>query len=146
MTQLRADGATREAAGWAAFTTALERIPRERWEAVGVMPGWTVKDLLWHVAGWLVDCAGQLEAMREGRRVEDDATDEQTDARNAQLAAEARTMDLDAVWSGLLEARALVLRRWGELPEVDQTALDELELETWGHYEEHLPHLEAFAG
>jgi uncharacterized protein (TIGR03083 family) len=142
----RAELADREAESWAAFQAALARIPRERWEEPGVVPGWSVKDLLWHVGGWLRECAGELEAIGEGRFTDEETNEVQTDARNAQLAAEARMMTVDDAWSGVIEARELVLRRWGELPEIGDAAIAELGLETWEHYEEHLPHLEAFAG
>jgi len=144
MTDPRTDAVAREAAGWEAFQAALARIPRQRWQEPGVVPGWTVKDLLWHVAGWLRTCAEDLEAMAAGRFVEDDTDD--TDDRNAALAAEARDMSVEDVWAGVLEARELVLTRWAELPEVSSLAAEELASETYEHYEEHLPHLEAFAG
>jgi hypothetical protein len=146
MSDARADAVAREAAAWEVFNDALGRIPRERWEEPGVLPGWTVKDLLWHVAGWLRTCAEDLEAMAAGRFVEDDDADDATDVRNAELAAEARDLSVEAVWSGVLEARELVLRRWAELPEVDSFAAEELASESYEHYEEHVPDLERFVG
>ena len=146
MNDMRAEAVAREAAGWEAFQAALARIPRERWEDPGVLPGWTVKDLLWHVAGWLRSCADNLEAMGAGRYVEEDTTDQDTDARNAELAAEAQGMSVEDVWSGVIEARELVLSRWAELPEVDSLAAEELAGETFEHYEEHVPDLERFVG
>jgi hypothetical protein len=145
MSDLRAEHAAREAEGWDAFRAALDRIPRTRWEEPGVLPGWTLKELIWHVAGWLQTCAEELEAIGEGRYVEEEITDEQTDARNAELAAEGRGMSVDEVWSRLLDARELTLRRWSELAEIDSRAVEELEGETYGHYEEHVPDLERFA-
>jgi hypothetical protein len=146
MSDLRAEAVAREAAGWEAFQAALARIPRERWEEPGVVPGWTVKDLLWHVAGWLRTCADSLGAMASGRYVDDETTDADTDAVNARLAAEAGGLSVDDVWSGVVEARELVLSRWAELPEVDSLAAEELAGETFEHYEEHVPHLEQFLG
>jgi hypothetical protein len=105
-----------------------------------------VKDLLWHVAGWLRKCDEALEGMAAGRPAEDETTDWDTDAINAGFAAEARGMSVGDVWSGVLEARERVLRRWSELPEVDSAAVEELAGETFEHYEEHVPDLEHFGG
>jgi hypothetical protein len=146
MSDPRAEAVAREAAAWEAFRASLDRVPRERWEEPGVLPGWTVKDLLWHVAGWLHTCAEDLEAMAAGRFVEEETTDDDTDARNAELAAESRDLSVDDVWAGVLEARELVLGRWAELPEVAAFAAEELASETYEHYEEHVPDLERFVG
>ncbi|MGZ5291285.1 MAG: maleylpyruvate isomerase N-terminal domain-containing protein [Actinomycetota bacterium] len=146
MTDDREEHAAREAEGWAAFLATLDRIPRERWEEPGVLPGWSVKDMLWHVAGWLEICVETLDAMRDGRFEEQDWSDERTNARNAELAEQARGMDDDAVWSGLLDARRRVLRRWAELPQIDERAIEDFSGETHDHYEEHLADLERFAG
>jgi hypothetical protein len=146
MSDPRTDAVALEAAGWETFQAALARIPRERWEEPGVLPGWTVKDLLWHVAGWLRTCADDLEAMAAGRFVEEDEPDDATDVRNAELAAEARDLSVEDVWSGVLEARELALARWAELPQVDAFAAEELASETYEHYEEHVPDLERFVG
>lgn len=58
----------RERAAWAAFREAVDAIEPARRETPGVnVEGWTVKDVLWHVAHWWDDLAGTLEAMRAGR-------------------------------------------------------------------------------
>lgn len=145
MSDVREEHAVREADGWAAFRVALDAIPRERWEEPGVLPGWSVKDVLWHVAGWLDACVETLDAIRDGRYEEEDWSDEKTDARNAELAERARAMDVDEVWSGLQDARERVLRRWVELPELDDRAVEDFAGETHEHYQEHLPDLERFA-
>jgi hypothetical protein len=57
-----------------------------------------------------------------GRYVEEETTDEDT------------------------EAAELVLSRWAELPRVDSLAAEELAGETFEHYEEHVRDLERFVG
>jgi len=143
MTDLRAEHAAREADSWAAFEAALRRIPRERWEEDGVLPGWSVRELLWHMAGWLQKCARNLERFARG---EDEPTSEQTvDERNEELAAQAKGMTVDAVYRGLLSARDLVRQGWEALPNVDDRAVEELADETYDHYDEHRADLERFA-
>ena len=144
MSDPRAEQADREAEAWAAFEAAVNAVPRSRWDETGVLDGWTLKELLWHVAGWLQKCARNLEARRTDADVAGSGLT--VDERNAQLAAEARDLDADAVWAGVVEARASVRRGWDELATIDRTAIRELADETYEHYAEHLPDLAAFAG
>jgi uncharacterized damage-inducible protein DinB len=146
MSDRRTELAAREAAAWARFEAALDRIPRDRWSDDGVLPGWTVKDLVWHVAGWLDRCGDELVGRREGTFVPQSETDEEVDARNAAFAAAAREMDTADVHTGLLLARERVQRGWESLPEIDDAAVESYAGETYEHYEEHVPDLERFAG
>jgi uncharacterized damage-inducible protein DinB len=142
MSDTKAEQAKREAGSWASFEAALEAIPRASWEDEGVLPGWSVKELLWHMAGWLQKCARRLEEMRTDR--ETVRTGQTVDERNDELAAQARTMTVDAVYRGLMDARALVREEWEALPNVDENAISELADETYEHYDEHRADLERF--
>jgi hypothetical protein len=148
MSDAKAAHAAREAEEWAGFLALLQAIPRERWTDEGILPGWSVKDLLHHVNGWMVECTEHLVKMRDGTFVHYDEDDAEVDRRNAGFVREAAAMSVDAVWSGLLETRELVLRRWDELPDaaVNKIAIDWFAGETYRHYEEHLPELRRFAG
>lgn len=146
MSDPRTEHAAREAEVWTEFEQALSAIEPERWEEEGVLPGWTVKDLVWHVAGWVQECAGHLEEMRRGTFEEPEDNDELTDARNAAFAEAARRMDVTEVRDGLARVRALARERWEALPVVDDAAIEWFEGETYEHYEEHLPDLRRFAG
>lgn len=142
MSDPKAEPLKLEADSWAEFEGLLSHIPRERWEEPGVLDGWTLKEMLWHVGGWLRKCAGNLESFAAGG--EEQESELTTDEINAQLAAEARSMDPDAVLSAVIEARELVRRRFEELPEVDERAIQELADETYEHYPEHFLDLQAF--
>jgi len=142
MSDPRAEQAKLEADSWASFEAALETIPRESWEDAGVLPGWSVKEMLWHMAGWLQKCARRLEEMRTGG--EPVRTGQTVDERNDELAAQARTMTVDAVYRGLIGARALMIEEWQALPTVDEQAISELADETYEHYDEHRADLERF--
>ncbi len=146
MSDPRSELASREADAWSAFEAAVQRIPRDRWATEGVLPGWSVNDLLWHVAGWVDRCAEILERLRDGVHEGLEETTDEVEAMNEAFAAAARTMDGDAIWSGLAAARDLVRRRWDELPEVDADAIEWFAGETFEHYEEHMADLERFAG
>jgi hypothetical protein len=143
---LRAEHAAREADAWEEFEAALERVPAERWSELDVIPGWTVKEMLWHVAGWLTECAEHLEKMAAGTFENYEEDDAATDARNAAFAEAARGMDVDTVRRGLFDARHLVLRRWEDLPEIDDVAVEWFAGETYEHYDEHLADLDLIAG
>jgi uncharacterized protein (TIGR03083 family) len=140
---LRGDQSAREAESWARFETALGLVSRERWAEAGVLPGWSVKELLHHMAGWLDKCARNLGRLGRGEGEEPGYDD--IDEVNARLAAEADAMTPEAVLAGLLEARERVLRAWASLPVVDAGAVEELAGETYEHYDEHALDLARFA-
>jgi hypothetical protein len=144
MSEPRAEGAELEARAWSDFEGRLSPIPRARWEEPDVLDGWTLKEMLWHVAGWLRTCAETLEAKRDGTVAA--STGETVDEKNARFAVEAQRMDAEAVWTGVVDARTRVLRAWSELPEIDRAAARKLADETYEHYPDHLKDLDAFAG
>jgi hypothetical protein len=136
----------RERQAWEAFRAAVDAIESARRETPGVhAEGWTVKDVLWHVAHWWDDLAGMLVGMRAGTYVEPPEDDKATDAENARVLEESGRMTLGDVERGLGEARGRMLAAWAALPEVDAAAEQEFVWETIDHYEEHLPGLRAFA-
>lgn len=143
----REEHAQREAEIWAEFESLLSRVPEDRMNDPGVLGGtWTIKEMLHHVTGWIRECIGHLDAIAAGTFVEPDESDEITDARNAAFAEEARSMDLAEVRAALDTAREQVLRRWAELTEIDEDAIEWFAGETYEHYEEHLPDLELASG
>lgn len=144
-TDLRTEHARREADRWAEFEGLLYQVSEERLTAPDVLEGWTVKEMLHHVTGWLEECVARLEGVRTGTYVDLEETDEQTDARNAAFAEAARALDVSTVRERLEAARARVLQLWRELPEIDEAAIDWFSQETYEHYEEHVPDLELAA-
>lgn len=143
---VRAEHARREAEGWAAFEDVLSRVPEDRLTAPGVLRGWTVKEMLHHVTGWIRECIVYLDRMRDGTFVDPEETDEWVNARNATFAEEARSLDVASVRSRLDAERDEILRRWHELPEIDDVAVKWFAGETYEHYEEHLPDLRSASG
>src|SRR6266511_2228767 len=57
----------REHASWSALEAAVGRVPSDRRAVDGVVPGWSVKDLLWHCAYWAGFWAGTTEARAAAR-------------------------------------------------------------------------------
>src|SRR5438093_8000535 len=134
----RTELAEQEAERWVEFEAALQAVPRERWDDAGAVPGWTLKAIVRHVAGWLEDLVTHLEEMRAGTFVDPNESDEVIDARNARFAEQAVSMDADELWNGLLAARAAALAGWAELGTIDDAAVEWFVGETTEHYEEHL--------
>jgi hypothetical protein len=141
----RAELAEQEAERWVEFEGVLQTVPQDRWDDPGAVPGWTLKAIVRHVAGWLEDLVTHLEEMRGGTFVDPCESDDVIDARNARFAEQSVSMDADEVWNGLLAARAAALARWAELGTIDDAAIEWFVGETTEHYEEHLPDLRRVA-
>lgn len=138
--------ARREREAWETLHAEVDRLPTDVLERpIESHEGWTVKDVLWHVAHWWEDLARMLEEMRAGTFVDDEGTDEETDAENAQVLAGSRGMSLADVRQGVDAARARMLAAWDSLPEVTEVARKWFVWETIEHYEEHLPHVRGLA-
>jgi uncharacterized damage-inducible protein DinB len=136
----------REATGWADLQAAVARLTPEERDRSGInADGWSVKDVLWHVAHWLDDLSRMLEEMRAGTFADDEGSDEETDAENSRVLAESRSMALADVGRALEEAHERMLAAWARLPEVTEAAQKWFVWETIEHYEEHLPEVLASA-
>src|SRR5438093_8606040 len=81
----------REAEAWAAFEAAIARVPADRREADGVVPGWSVKDLVWHCAYWASFCADTIDARAAGDMSDPwDHDDAYWDVENERVATEGK--------------------------------------------------------
>ena len=145
MSERRDQLTRREAEAWAEFEELTASIDRERREEPGLENGWSVKDLLWHVAYWWGDLATQLAEIRGGTYEEIQYTSDQTNATNAEVLALSRSMTLADVEAEVVRARERVLAAWAALSEIGHDAAENFSSETIEHYEEHLPDLRAFA-
>ena len=133
-----------EARAYEAFRSAVEAVPRERFEETVLPDGWTVKDVLWHVAYWWRDGARTFGAIADGtHRGFDD--DEETDVTNARVLDESRSRSLREVEDEVAEARAALLAAFDPVSD-DELAIELFRSETIEHYEEHLPALRTLAG
>jgi len=137
----------REAAAWAEFHAEVDRLtPEQRERPDANADGWSMKDVLWHIAHWWNDLAGMVEeVVAGGTFVEPPEDDEATNAENAQVLEASRQMTIDAVERGVEVARARLLAAWVEVPEVDEALERWFVWETIEHYEEHLEDARRFA-
>jgi len=142
----REDLAKREAESWTAFLTEVEAVPSERRSVEGVVPGWSVKDLVHHCGGWAGFSADQLEAIGNGTFKDpfDGVPDEHWDRVSQEMIEESRRMSFEEVLQGAEEARARARSVWGALPAVSDDAARFFSEETFEHYEEHRAEIQAF--
>jgi len=142
----RVELAEREAESWRAFLAEVEAVPSDRREDEGVVPGWSVKDLVSHCGGWARFSAGQLEAIGNGTFADpfDGVPDEHWDRVSQEMIEESRRMTFEEVLQGAEEARARARAIWSALPTVSDEATRFFSEETHEHYDEHRAEVRAF--
>src|SRR6266581_8288482 len=88
------DGETllgREDEAWTAFVKSFEGLPEDRREVDGVVPGWSVKDLLWHCGYWADYVGDVLERISAGQP---EPPDQDWDALNRMVAEDGKWLPL----------------------------------------------------
>jgi hypothetical protein len=138
----RTESLRREDEGWAAFLAAVGRVPEERREEPGVVPGWSVKDLLWHCAKWADWVRSPLQRIEAGTYDPDE--DYQTERLNDEWAEDSKQLSWDEVERGAADLRSGARAAFEGLPQVTEDAISEFNNETWEHYAEHAAEIEAF--
>ncbi|HEY7478291.1 MAG TPA: maleylpyruvate isomerase N-terminal domain-containing protein [Actinomycetota bacterium] len=138
-----------ERAGWEAFEEVVDGLDAERLEEPTVTPeGWSVRDVLVHVAAWLDDCGTILERIDAGTYDAETAPEEApgyVERANAEHAVRARTMSVAAARSYLAEARMRAREAFAALDDPDVTAWQWFEESGPMHYAEHTHDLTAWA-
>jgi hypothetical protein len=134
----------REASSWEALMAAVARVPEDRRAEPGVVPGWSVADLVWHCGYWVDDAARRIEAIAAGTPEPDDpeAVWQKT---NDEVAAQSKTMSWDEVVARSEAARDRIRAVLSSLSEIPAAAESEFVDETIEHYDEHAAEIERFA-
>ena len=84
----------REDAAWSAFVDAFGAVPEDRRSDEGVVPGWSMHDLVWHCGFWAGYVAEVLHKIARGEPTEDS---QDWDAFNAIVVEDGRAMSWDEV-------------------------------------------------
>jgi len=124
---------------WGEFQGLLASLSPEQAERPGYfLEGWSAKDLLAHVAGWLAEAGQVLEQVRVGTCT---GRDMDIEGRNAVFLEANRPQPLRVVHAEAYAARTRLLQEVGRL--VGVTAVADVWLRKAGpeHYAEHLPRL-----
>jgi len=135
---------SREMTSWAAFESAAGKVSPDRREAEGVVPGWSVKDLMWHCAYWASFAADTIEARAAGDMSDPwDHDDEYWDIENDRVAKEGKEKSWDEVLTAATAMRVRARKALEAAP--DSVAEQWFVEETFEHYDEHAAEVEAFA-
>lgn len=146
MSERRDELARKERAAWEGFLALLDAVPADRLESEGVVPGWSVKDLVWHCGEWARFAGDHLEQMAGGTFVDpfEGVDGAHWDAVSQRMIDESRSMTWDEVLAGA-EARRLRVRDiLGSLPSVDDQVGRWFAEETFVHYDEHAEEIRRF--
>jgi uncharacterized damage-inducible protein DinB len=136
----------KEQEGWAVLRAQADRLTPEQRERPEVnADGWSVRDVLWHIAHWWTDLARMFDEMGEGTFAEPQDDDETTNADNAAVLEVSRAMTIAAVEQGVVAARERMLSAWVALPTLSEPAERWFTWETIEHYTEHLDEVRGFA-
>jgi hypothetical protein len=124
---------------WGEFQALLASLSPEQAERPGYfLEGWSAKDLLAHVAGWLAEAGQVLEQVRVGTFT---GRDMDVEGRNAVFLEANRPQPFRLVHAEAYAARTRLLQEVGQL--VGVTTVADIWLRKAGpdHYAEHLPRL-----
>jgi hypothetical protein len=131
---------------WSAFRAAVQRFPSERMDERLTEKGWTRKQMLAHVAAWHDLTADRLVALINTGHVA--PFEQDTDSFNANVARRAvgKTLgeilkDMDGTFTRLRRQMARLTD--AQLAEDDWYAAFVIGGNTYGHYDEHWPDVQA---
>jgi len=135
----------REEAAWAEFVAEVGRVPEHRRGDDGVVPGWSVNDLVFHNGKWAGVAAEKLLRIRDFGSAGQEDPDEVWQGKNALWAAESKSMLYQEAMSRALADREAAREALTALPEVTDEAASWFKEETFDHYQEHTEEVSRFA-
>lgn len=127
---------------WEELAQVLESLSPEELEEPGYLAeGWSVKDLLAHLACWCSEAARAFQRMRVGtyrpQRID-------VDAWNQRFYEAHRGLPPSVVRAELCASRTRMLAEFNDLPELSPEAVEWFRESGALHYAEHLPRLRAW--
>jgi len=131
----------REDEAWAAFSKAFTDVPEDRRDVEGVVPGWSVKDLVWHCGYWADYVGDVLERMSAGHP---EPPDQDWDALNRMVTDDGKAKTWDEVVVAAELGRDRARQALIAIPAVTDAAASEFTDETFDHYDEHTAEIVAF--
>jgi hypothetical protein len=133
----------REASSWEALMGAVARVPEPRRTELGVVPGWSVADLVWHCGYWVDDAARRIELIAAGRH-EPEEPEAVWQKTNDEVAEQSKAMSWDEVVERSEAARERIRTVFAALSDVPPAAESEFVDETFEHYDEHAVEIRRF--
>jgi len=131
----------REDEAWAAFSKSFADVSEDRRDVEGVVPGWSVKDLVWHCGYWADYVGDVLERISAGQP---EPPDQDWDALNRMVAEDGKGKSWDEVVVAAERGRDRAREALIAMTDVTDAAASEFTDETFDHYEEHTAEIVAF--
>ena len=141
----REDLLRREAEAWGRIDGVVESLSAAELVLSGyTVEGWSMKDMMAHVAAWSTVAASVLREISAGTWTGHHASDEPggIDRLNAEWFERDRELDVDTVRSEWHASRTRMLEAFGALDEITPDANEWFEESGRSHYAEHMPDLE----
>jgi hypothetical protein len=135
----------REEAAWTEFVAEVGRVPEHRRGDLGVVPGWSVNDLVFHNGKWAGVAAEKLGALATSGSAGEEEPDEVWEGKNELWAAESKSMLYQEAMARALEDRERARAALIALPDVTDEAASWFTEETFDHYQEHTEEISRFA-
>ena len=139
MTTDRTELGVAEEARWGELAELVSSLtPEQLEEHAYTEDGWSVKDLMAHIAAWLAEAAQVFEQIRYGTyRTER----RDVDALNRRFYEANKDLPAPVVRAQCAAARNRMLVEWSALPEITPEAREWFRESGPEHYAEHLPRL-----
>jgi predicted methyltransferase len=134
-----------EERSWAEFVAEVGRVPEHLRGEEGVVPGWSVIDLVFHNGRWAGVAAEKLGVIAEGRSPGEGDPDEVWQGKNDLWAAESKSMIYQEAMARALEERERARAALLALPQVTDEAASWFIEETYDHYQEHTEEISRYA-
>jgi len=131
----------REDAAWRGFADAAGSVPPDRRDVEGVVPAWSVHDLVWHVGYWAGYAADVIERDRAG---ETDLEPAGSQLDDAAILAAGRGMSWDEVVARAAQSHDRVRAAFASSTSPGDVALRWFSEDTFDHYDEHAAEIRAF--
>jgi hypothetical protein len=135
----------REESAWAEFVAEVGRVPEHIRGDEGVVPGWSVNDLVFHNGKWAGVAAEKLGAIVSSGSAGGDDPDDVWQGKNELWAAESKSMLYQEAMARAMEERERARKALLEIPEVTDEAASWFIEETYDHYQEHTEEVSRFA-
>jgi hypothetical protein len=135
----------REEAAWAEFVAEVGRVPEGKRGDEGVVPGWSVNDLVYHNGRWAGVAAEKLTIIGRGEPPGEDDPDPVWQGKNEMWAAESKSMTYQEAMAKALEDRKAARAALEALDTVTDEAASWFTEETYDHYQEHTEEVSRYA-
>ena len=135
----------REGKAWSEFVAEVGRVPEPLRSNEGVVPGWSVNDLVFHNGKWAGVAAEKLGAILTSGSAGGDDPDEVWRGKNDRWAEESKSLKYEQAMKAALEDRERARDALLALPDVTDEAASWFQEETFDHYQEHTEEVSRFA-